>query len=235
MSKPTKPKPQKKESHKETIARIAAENRAFFEKLEAENEIENSTTIVPKNEVLSAGNYCKMLCEHCRGKIEFPLSASGETVACPHCNKNIFLPYGLPVFAIASREQYSRQIQQKQVNKDAADDADTPPPATLPRSEMTIKQVIGIVLILGGLWLGYLVLSYAGIIAESSTSSGWTSLGAESARQGDTLGANYYQSRAASAERLEERKTQEVVSFFIIAASMIYCGVRMAGNKPIFP
>jgi hypothetical protein len=35
MKKPTKPKTLKKESHKETVARIAAENRAYFQKLES--------------------------------------------------------------------------------------------------------------------------------------------------------------------------------------------------------
>lgn len=36
---------------------------------------------------MSASRYFKCLCQHCRGRIEFPIEGVGTTVACPHCGE----------------------------------------------------------------------------------------------------------------------------------------------------
>jgi len=36
---------------------------------------------------MSAARYFKCLCQHCRGRIEFPIEGVGTTVACPHCGE----------------------------------------------------------------------------------------------------------------------------------------------------
>jgi hypothetical protein len=43
---------------------------------------------------MSASRYFKCLCEHCRGRIEFPVEGVGTTVACPHCGEqtDLLLP-----------------------------------------------------------------------------------------------------------------------------------------------
>ena len=46
MSKPTKIKPQKKESQKEIVARISAENRAYFQKLESKEKKQSRKEVI---------------------------------------------------------------------------------------------------------------------------------------------------------------------------------------------
>lgn len=36
---------------------------------------------------MSASRYFKCLCQHCRGRIEFPIEGVGTTIACPHCGE----------------------------------------------------------------------------------------------------------------------------------------------------
>ncbi len=40
--------------------------------------------------------YFKTTCEKCGGGIEYPATGSGDTVACPHCQVEVFLPYQAP-------------------------------------------------------------------------------------------------------------------------------------------
>lgn len=73
--KPSKQKVKAGESHKETIAIITAENRAYFEKQEAKNKIENMPTMY--------------ICPQCNKECSVADELLEQEVSCPHCS-NIF-------------------------------------------------------------------------------------------------------------------------------------------------
>jgi hypothetical protein len=106
LSKPTKPKPRKKESPKDAIAKIAAENRAHFERLDAKakaQESESSTgeinlrprpharqplrlSVQPsRTSPVSTG----FVCPHCQQVCAVSADLIGSDVSCPHCS-NVF-------------------------------------------------------------------------------------------------------------------------------------------------
>ena len=89
MSKPTKPKPQKKESRKETIAKIAAENRAYFEREErADRQTQPRITRI-RSQATAPADSVTYICPHCQSQCGVPSELVGSDVNCPNC-ANVF-------------------------------------------------------------------------------------------------------------------------------------------------
>lgn len=100
MRKPKQPKPETKESRKEAIARIAAENRAHFEKLDREDKKQSRRQAIAEN---AAVNHARVLtlertneappvmyvCPHCNNQCSVSGDLIGADVNCPHCS-NVF-------------------------------------------------------------------------------------------------------------------------------------------------
>jgi uncharacterized CHY-type Zn-finger protein len=86
MSKPIKSKTTlQKESHKETIARIAAENRAYYESVER-HSASNSTQ---EKRTASNADSRTFTCPHCGNNCLVSADLLNTDVNCPHCS-NIF-------------------------------------------------------------------------------------------------------------------------------------------------
>lgn len=103
MSKLTKTKAAKKESHKETAAKIAAENRAYFKKLPIGNG-DNSTKMYH--------------CSHCYEKCFVPKDNIGRDVVCPYCS-NVFNATA-PTINVQSDNDERRNELTRIINADAA-------------------------------------------------------------------------------------------------------------------
>ena len=100
MSKPTKAKPQKKESRKEAIARIAADNRAYFEKLDRQEQKQTRRQAIAEKVAVNHAPVLTLekanepppvmyICPHCKKECAVGNDLIGSDVKCPFCS-NIF-------------------------------------------------------------------------------------------------------------------------------------------------
>lgn len=46
---------------------------------------------------MSSGDFQKCQCQHCGGRIEFPAQYAGQTIPCPHCQRETKLAAAVPV------------------------------------------------------------------------------------------------------------------------------------------
>ena len=89
MSKSAKSQSQKKESRKETIAKIAAENRAYFERMERKEEKAQLSITRTSSQATTQGDSVAYICPHCHSQCGVPSELVGSDVNCPNCS-NVF-------------------------------------------------------------------------------------------------------------------------------------------------
>lgn len=78
MKKANKPKTQNKDSHKETVARIAAANRAYFQKLESQEKLLS-------RKLSRKDSLALHVCPYCGRECSTASSLSDSDVCCPGC------------------------------------------------------------------------------------------------------------------------------------------------------
>ena len=88
-SRPVKINMVKKRSHKEIAAQIAAENRAYFERLDTKASGGNNEAREQAEEPVHYS--LSLICGHCGGTVVFNPESQGLACGCPHCSNELIL------------------------------------------------------------------------------------------------------------------------------------------------